>query len=305
MNTEALPISVSDGLPPFPLPIQANGVAPSPGTYLVTVQWEEYSKGENRQSLLTKHVHISLDELGEKRRVFLRTSSPRLSRKEGVQPVEQLALRVASLYEHVVVDLAPDGQLQRLVNYPQVRQTWEELKPALLFEAAAEDELTRKLVTLVDEQVAHEDRVLYSLRHDYIYQALLQPLEAAGTFGLQASSAREFPNFFPNANLWFAVTKKQTVADERELVVSLQGTLDAGKTNVTIIHQHMRAALAAGDTAATPTAELVETQLHFGYEATYVTERASNLLRELTLTVYARLAEHYNKQYTLTVNRLA
>jgi len=44
---------------------------------------------------------------------------------------------------------------------------------------------------------------------------------------------------------------------------------------------------------------------HFGYEATYVVEQATGSLGELTLTVYARLAQLYNKQYTLTVQRLS
>ena len=43
---------------------------------------------------------------------------------------------------------------------------------------------------------------------------------------------------------------------------------------------------------------------HFHYAATYVLDPQSGLPISVDLTVYGRLAELYNKQYTLTLNRL-
>ena len=72
--------------------------------------------------------------------------------------------------------------------------------------------------------------------------------------------------------------------------------LDELKTDVTAIHQPMREALALPAAAGSAP--------HFGYEATYAVEPATSSLAELELTVYARLAQLYNKQYTLTIQQL-
>jgi hypothetical protein len=43
---------------------------------------------------------------------------------------------------------------------------------------------------------------------------------------------------------------------------------------------------------------------HFQYEATYALDPATGLPLSAELTVYARLTDLYNKQYTLTLQRL-
>jgi len=60
--------------------------------------------------------------LAQGQAVWLYTTAPQLSHKDEVQPLEQLALRAAALYEHIIVELTPTGQLARLLNYPALQQ---------------------------------------------------------------------------------------------------------------------------------------------------------------------------------------
>ncbi|RZK95886.1 MAG: hypothetical protein EOO62_29720 [Hymenobacter sp.] len=300
METNAAPVAT----PTFSAPASPPEPAWSPPVrYELTTRWEEFANEEHRQTLLTKQVQVRLRPLARGRALWLHTTAPQLSRKDTVQLLEQLALQAAALYEHIIVELTPDGQLVRLLNYPELCQAWATLKAALLAEAAAEDQLTRKLVELLEKQVTQEEKVLYSLRHDYMYQALAQAVSLAHGVARSAEGvSREFSEFFPHSSLWFAEANATVAVEQLNVRFALRGVLDQAKTDVPAIQQLMRAALglpaaAAGD-AAGPAP-------HFGYEATYAVEQATGVLTELTLTVYARLAQLYNKQYTLTVHRLS
>lgn len=304
MELHAAPASAPDlpaSLHPSALPDAAWSV---PARYQVVTRWEEFAREEYRQTLITKQVQVRLRPSEVGRAAWLHTTEPLLSRKDAIQPVEQLALRVAALYEHVVVGLAPDGRLTHLLNYSQLCQTWGALKAKLLDEADAEDQLTRKLVELVEKEVAHEDKMLNSLRHDYMYQVLGQVLSTGRAAARNAgATSREFSNFFPHVSLWFTENKEAVSAEDQQLRFALRGGLDATRTNVATIHQLMLTALALPD--APPTAATTAPVPHFGYEAEYVVNQATGTLVDLTLTVYARLAQLYNKQYTLTVHRLS
>jgi hypothetical protein len=266
-----------------------------PITYTATTRWEEFANEEYQQTLLTKRVQVRRRPLAAGQAVWLHSTEPQLSHKDAVQPLEQLALRAAALYEHIVVELSPTGQLIRLLNYPALQQAWAALKTTLLVEAAAEDQLTRKMVELLEQQVAKEENVLYSLRHDYMYQALAEAISPARP--ADGLGQREFAQFFPHLNLWFTEAAATDTREQAGVRFALRGALDEAKTDVAAIHELMRAALGLPAVA--------EPAPHFGYEATYVVEQATGSLGELTLTVYARLAQLYNKQYTLTVQRLS
>lgn len=303
MEAYAAPVST-----PSPLGLHHSGALPvaawsAPVGYQVDTRWEEFMHEEHRQTVITKQVQLRVQPLGAGWAVWLHTTEPMLRRKDAIQPVEQLALRVAALYEHVVVGVTPDGRLAQLLNYAQLCETWDSVKNNLLAEAADEDQLTRKLVDLVEKQVAHEENVLHSLQHDYMYQVLGQVLgtSSAGARGAGHAS-REFSNFFPHISLWFKESKETAVTEQQPLRFTLRGVLDEDQTNVAAIQQLMLTALALPSTAP----ELASTvpAPHFGYEANYTVDQTTNMLVDLTLTVYARLAQLYNKQYTLTVHRL-
>ncbi|RZL07830.1 MAG: hypothetical protein EOO62_16470, partial [Hymenobacter sp.] len=241
-----------------------------PVTYAIATRWEEFANGEHRQTLITKQMQVRRRPLAQGQAVWLHTTAPQLSRKDAVQPIEQLALRAAALYEHIIVELTWDGQLIRLLNYPELRQAWATLKADLLAEAAAEDQLTRKLVELLEKQVAQEDKVLYSLRHDYMYQALTQAIGQADRATRSADTgSREFPEFFPHSSLWFTEAHAPVAVEQQGVRYALRGVLNQTKTNVPAIHQLMRAALGL---PATPAGEAAEPAPHFGYEATYAVE---------------------------------
>lgn len=265
-----------------------------PARFQVYARWEEFAQDKLQETLITKQVQVRLRRTGAGQAAWLHTTEPQLRRTDAIQPVEQLALRVAALYEHVVLGVASNGGLTHLLNYPQLCQTWDALKATLLAEAAAEDQLTRKLVELVEKEVAHEEKMLHSLRHDYLYQVLGQVLSTAGTGPRNAGAAsREFSNFFPHLNLWFREETEAFPAEGQQRRFALRGVLDEAQTDVGAIHRLMRKALALPD--ATPAAVPTAPVPHFGYEADYVLNQATGTLAGLTLTVYARLGLLYNK----------
>ena len=153
---------------------------------------------------------------------------------------------------------------------------------------------------MAGQQLRDPANVLRSLGHDYVYAALVpawfaQPLGGAAP----PARTRAFSQFFDELPLYFhEQVAVLPAADGEWLTLEFWGTLDAQQTDVAAIAALMAKAtgqLADADPAITP---------HFHYAATHVLERATGLPERVDLTVYGRLAEHYNKQYTLTLTRV-
>ena len=140
--------------------------------------------------------------------------------------------------------------------------------------------------------------MLLSLQHDYLYAALVpawfaQPLGGAAP----PARTRAFSQFFDKRPLVFAEqVDVRPAASGEPVTVVCRGTLDAARTDVAAIGALMaRAVGRPADAPQTP---------HFHYAATHVLDAATGLPERVDLTVYGRLAEHYNKQYTLTLTRV-
>ena len=139
--------------------------------------------------------------------------------------------------------------------------------------------------------------MLLSLQHGYLYAALV-PAWFAQPLGGAAAPARPraFSQFFDKLPLVFAEqVAVRPAASGEPVTVACRGTVDAAQTDVAAIGRLMA-------TAANLPADAPEVP-HFHYEATHVLDAATGLPERVELTVYGRLAEHYNKQYTLTLTR--
>ena len=264
--------------------------------YAAVTCWELFANGEYHTSTVTKELALALRSSTEGGyEVELRTSQPELRKPEDLQSLEAMALQLATLYEWLVIEVAATGQFQAIRNYDAVRQTWATLAQALQQATVAEDQITPTLLQFMEQQLQDPANFLSSLRHDYLYQTLVfdrydQPLSSRRGY-------RQFASFFDKLPLWF--TEEVRVEPQENsafATLQLRGTIAPEKTDVAAIARLMAQAVGpAAPPAAVP---------HFHYAATYVLDRQSGLPVTVNLTVYGRLAELYNKQYTLTLNRL-
>ena len=117
----------------------------------------------------------------------------------------------------------------------------------------------------------------------------------------------EFPHFFPQQSLHFLEHLAEIGREAAgRVLLTFRGTVDADRTDVAGIGQLIAAAGApeqgAGPSPAPPRPPAATP--HFGYTATYELDLATGLPAAVVLDVHARLAEAYNKQYTLTLDRV-
>ncbi|HEX8326842.1 MAG TPA: hypothetical protein VF629_04830 [Hymenobacter sp.] len=269
---------------------------PANAAFRAAATWEEYKLGEYHTTTITKEIALVARLRGHHHEVELRVTPPFLQ-KDGPEPLEELALRLAVLYEWVV-EVGPLGQPLALLNAEAVQHRWEELKTDLRRISSPDDEITSYLIIYLDQQVRAPSNLLNSLQFDYLYLTLFTllktpPIDDAG---------RTFPRFFENFALSFSEQLTHTSTEAPSLTtLVVRGTLDSQRTDVPAITQHIASALAAVRPSAPVDAALAA---HFGYQATYVLTEATGLPERVEMTVYARLAEQYNKEYTLLLTRL-
>lgn len=228
-----------------------------------------------------------------------------LVQKEEPEHLQRLALRLAALYAEIEAELTPEGELRGLLNYSELLLTWATLREELLADSSPDDAITRKLIELFDAQLEQPEKVLHSLRHDYLYQALAASLRAPELVGASPTpSRREFSQFFPMLPLYFNETRQLVATDTQGAHYALRGTPDTQRIDTAAVRQAIHSAQATTSAAAPTPPDAPEEPLHFGYEAEYALSQADGLPHYLKLVVYGRLAQRYNKQYTLTLTRI-
>lgn len=297
---------------PSALPVSPAGVLPlalrpAAAVYQATAVWEAYANGDYHRSTIRKQVVLQVRAAGRPGyELDFRTNPPVLTTAQDLQPLEQVAVRLAALYERLVVQAAPSGEFVALLNHEALLHTWAGMAQALRAATTDDDDVTNTLLAFMDAQLQHPDRVLLSLQHDYLYQTLLpnfynQPLASRDA----PARSRRFTSFFDQVPLWFwEHVRVQPAETPEQLTVRLQGTLDAQKTDTAAVQALMVKALElAPSPAGAPPLPTPLPAPHFAYEATYVLAQPTGLPLSVDLTVYARLNEVYNKQYSLTITR--
>ena len=268
-------------------------------SYHAAACWETYVDGDYHTSTIAKEVTLGLQAAAEGDYLLdLRTGKPALNKPEDQHSLEGIALQLAALYEWVVIRAAPTGHFRAVSNHAAVHRTWDALAQVLREATTAEDQLTPALLQFVGQQVQDPAKFLDSLRHDYLYRALVldrydRPLGGPG----EATSYRQFASFFDKLPLWFREEAEIVPSQPGgALTLQLRGTLAPEKTDVDAIAHLMAQAVGP----AAPSSEAP----HFHYAATHVLDPQTGLPLTVDLTVYGRLADRYNKQYTLTITRV-
>ena len=300
LPSSAVPANNCSTPPTVPLLAQTLLLCPplEPVLYQAVCCWETYAGGAYKPSTVTKQVALSGRQLAEGDvELDFRSCTPALTKPTDQESLETLALRLAVLYQQVIVRAAPTGAFLELLNHAALRQTWAQLAQELQEATTADDQLTATLIQFMSQQLQSPVRVLHSLRYDYLYAALVPnlfalPMDCASP----TARTREFAQFFDKQALFFAEqVQVLEPAAEATVTVACRGTVDAQRTDVAAIGRLMAQAVSQpADAVVVP---------HFHYAATHVLDVATGLPQRVDLTVYGRLAAHYNKQYTLTLTR--
>jgi hypothetical protein len=271
--------------------------------YEVAATWEEFVRGANQATTVTRQVEVLLRRGAHYYEVSFTTLAPTIAKRGNLEPLAEVALRLAGLYQQLLLKCSLTGQPLELLNHEDVLRRWQALREDLRSLSPAPDPAIDYLIKFCDQQLQSPASVLQSLQFDYFYQTLLASwVGGAGPLATE----RTFPQFFPAAGLTFRQQARWQPATTAGLLsCTSTGTLDEQHTDLVALRQQVAAAL-AGEPAAAPAGPRAGGQpaLLAGYQATHLVEEASGLPVHIELTVYARLPELYNKQYTLLLTRL-
>jgi len=276
--------------------------------YTSTATWEEFANGYLTETTVTKRIALETLPQNGCVHVTLRTESVALSGSQDPPPFSQFIQRLAVLYEELVLEVSRSGEPIALLNHPSILDKWQTVKEQLRDEQHEEDAVTEALLEQVDAQVQTPAQVLLSLRHDYMYRTLLhitgRPLFPASQVSPQPV---EFSQFFEDSSLWFTERMEVIPSSVPHTTLAFRGALHEQATDMKTVRQHMQAASRPTSSKAAPcpaAPDIVPTALSGGYEASYELEVATGTPAAAYLSVYCRLADQYNKQYSLTLQRV-
>ena len=271
--------------------------------YEALLKWETYANGDYQLTTIGKEVTLQVQPTETGYAFNFYTRPPVLTKSQDLEVLEELALRLSVLYERVILQATPAGEIVGLLNYEAVQHTWGQVAQDLRASAPSDDPMTNTLLGFMDQQMQSPGAFLYSLRHDYLYQTLVpayygQPLEKPSGLG----RPRQFANFFDKVDVWFTEQASwEPGPTPEQLIVRLRGELDTQQTNVAAVRDLLTKALSLVPPAADAPAEVPLP--HFHYAATYLLEVSTGLPLSVELSVYARAGRLYNKEYTLTLTR--
>ncbi|GAB3638341.1 hypothetical protein GCM10027422_39310 [Hymenobacter arcticus] len=269
--------------------------------YAVTSIWETYANGEYQRATIEKEIRLLVQPNATGYVLEVVSSLPTLTKSGDLVALDNLALRLAELYKRLVFQVGPAGELLALLNHHELLQTWDDLAQRILADTPPEDQLTVDILLFITNQLFNPANFLQSLRHDYLYQALV-PLHRRG----EQPVVRQFANFFNKKDLWFLERIESLPSpDSEQLLLRLSGALDTHQTDKVaikeLIDKELRTIKLADSTAGEP-GELPAPQ--FFYEATAGLAAGTGTLIDLELSVHTRLAQVYNKEYTLLLKRI-
>jgi len=234
----------------------------------------------------------------------LLTTTQSTFQKPDPTALEKTLLLLATLYQHLELDVSPAGSLLALHNQAQVRQTWPQVQAELVHRSGGEDSVTQRLLAGVDQQLQHPAQLLASLRFDYALGFLWpnfyqQRFEREYRYG----QTRCFPLFFPDTDCWFSerleVGEPPTAGQVKLL---LRGALDATRTDLPAVARQVDATLAAaGNGANRPPTTPAAVQGTF--EAVYQLDATTGWPVCLDASVCCRANEEYSKEYFLRLEQ--
>jgi len=272
-------------------------------TYAVTSYWEERFGDRTRRDVLTQTLTVRAQPAAD-HWVVTCEATPPVSPTPNPSALEKLLERLAALYRRLVLRLTLDGRPVALLNYAEVRATWDALRQELLDQAGGNpDEVTQFLLTGLDAKLeAGASPLLASLRYHYLYGALFANCyEQAFQSGVRYEQPQRFARYFPDTDLW--MTERLSVAAPPapgRVALRCDGGLAEAHTDRVALAQQIDAAQeAAGLPATCPATD--PTAIRAAYDAVYDVDVASGWPVAMDVSVRCRAGLTYHKEYFLSL----
>lgn len=277
------------------------GPLPTALDYVFSSYWEEQpAGGATQRTGIEKCFRLSAVPHPTGLMLDYTVTAPPVLRKPDLSALERAVLLLGNLYQHLKLQLGPNGQVLAVLNHPEVEQTWGRIRAELLDRAGGEDAVTAQLLAGVAEQLAQPTGLLASLRYDYLFAFLLKDIYQQRFEGeLRYGQALVLPRFFADADLWCWERLALTPAPAPGRVgLHMSGELDRVRTDVPAVVQHLQDAHEAL-TGASAVAPAHPADLRLTYEATYEVDAATGWPVRVEASVRCWLPNLYSKEYFL------
>ena len=296
--------------PPVRLALQAT--PPAGLRYALTCFWEARHAGRVQRTTLEKVLTLHYLPVSAHLAHLTYREAPPVLRKPDTSAFEEAVLLLASLYQHLELDVAPTGQLLALRNHADVLATWRAVEPELVRRSGGDDDVTQALQAAMNTLLQDPAALLASLGYDYAFGWLLpgfygQRLEG----GWRYTQPRCFGRFFAEADLWFTERLALGSAPAAgQTTLHLGGPLDTTRTDLAAVARQVDAERAAASTAdpaagADPTLAATDPATISGaYEATYQLNQATGWPLALEASVRCQAGTEYSKEYFFRLEQL-
>lgn len=291
----------------LPVRLALRATPPAGRRYALTSFWEARHADRVQRTTLEKvlTLHYAPVSAGLARLTY--REAPPVLRKPDPSAFEKAVLLLASLYQHLELDVSPTGHLLALRNHAAVLEAWKAVEQELVRRSGGDDDVTQDLRAAVGPLLHDPANLLASLRYDYAFGWLLpdfygQRFES----GWRYTNPRRFGRFFAAADLWFTERLELGSAPAAgQATLHLRGPLDAARTDLAAVARQVdaeRAAAGAIDLATDPATD--PAVVSGAYEATYQLDQATGWPVTLDASVRCQAGAGYRKEYFFRLEQL-
>jgi len=287
----------------LPVRLALQATPPEGLRYALISFWEARHAGRVQRTTLEKEVTLHYVPVGAGSARLTYREAPPILRKPDLSAFEKAVLLLASLYQHLELDVSAAGKLLALRNHAAVLETWRAVEQELVRRSGGDDDVTQDLRAAVSALLQGPANLLASLGYDYAFGWLLpdfygQRFES----GWRYSQPRRFGRFFAEADLWFTERLELGSAPAAgQATLHLSGPFDTARTDLAAVAQQMdaeRAAAGAAGPATDPAA------VSGAYKATYQLDQATGWPLALDVSVRCQAGAGYGKEYFFRLEQL-
>lgn len=290
-----------------PVRLALQATPPAGLRYALTSFWEARHAGRAQRTTLEKALTLHYAPVSAGLARFTYREAPPVLRKPDPSAFEKAVLLLASLYQHLELDVSATGRLLALRNHAAVLETWQAVEQELVRRSGGGDDVTQDLRAAVGALLQDPANLLASLGYDYAFGWLLPDFYGQRfENGWRYTQPRCFGRFFAEADLWFTERLEVGSAPAAgQATLHLRGPLDPARTDLAAVARQVDAERAAA--AAGPTPELSATDpatISGTYEATYQLDQATGWPVALDVSVRCQAGAGYSKEYFFRLEQL-
>ena len=287
----------------LPVRLALHATPPGGVRYALTSFWEARHAGQVQRTTIEKALTLHFEWASAGHGHLTYQAAPPHLRKPDPSAFEKALLLLATLYQHLELDVSPAGQLLALRNYAAILAAWQAVQQELVQRSGGEDDVTQQLLASVGGLLQTPANFLVSLGYDYTFGWLLpdfygQRFES----GWRYEQPRCFARFFAAADMWFAEQLELGPAPAAgQVALHLRGQLDASRTDLAAVAEQVDAERVAAGIVAPATSP---TAIAGAYEATYLLDQATGWPVALDASVWCQAGPDYRKEYFFRLEQL-